>query len=167
MSKTDENMKRAYQDECATYMMYLAFAKQAVDEGISNISRLFRAMAEAETVHALNQIDALEWTQSTEDNLMQAIQEEEGDFFRTYPEFIRDAQSEDRTGAVMSLTWIQQSEKAHFELLRQALEALQKGGDIEEEDYYLCTNCGYVAPGAPPSSCPVCKAPQNMFRAVS
>jgi rubrerythrin len=167
MSRTDENLKKAYGDECETYMRYLSFARQADDEGFSNIAHLFRATAEGETIHALNQIDALEGVQSTEENLTLAVQEEKGDFFGMYPQFIKEAQAEDRTDAVLSLTWIRQAEKAHFGLLRQALDTLQKGSDIEKEEYHLCTNCGFVAVGAAPSICPVCKAPQHMFKSVA
>lgn len=166
MSKTDENLEKAYEDECETYMRYLAFARQAEDEGFPNIARLFKATAEGETVHALNQIEALGGVQSTEENLKLAVQEEEEDFFRMYPQFIKDAQTEDRTEAVLSLTWIQEVEKVHFGLLKQALETLGGGNDIEGEAYYLCTNCGFVALGAAPSSCPVCKAPQRIFRKI-
>ncbi len=167
MSKTDEDLEKAYSDECETYMRYLAFARQAEEEGLPSIAHLFRATAEAETVHALNQIDALGGVGSTEENLKRAVHEEEEDFFRMYPQFIKDAQTEDRTEAVMSLTWIQQVEKAHFTLLKQALETLQRGKDFEDQEYYLCTNCGYVAVEAAPSSCPVCKAPQSVFRLIA
>ncbi len=167
MSKTDENLKKAYGDECETYMRYLAFARQADDEGFSNIAHLFRATAEGETIHALNQIEALEGVQSTEENLTLALQEEKGDFFGMYPQFIKEAQAEDRTEAVVSLTWIQQAEKAHFALMKQALDTLQRDGDIEKEEYDLCTNCGFVAVGGAPSSCPVCKAPQRAFRSIA
>ena len=166
MSKTDQNLKRAFEDECVTYMRYHAFARRAEDEGFVHVAHLLRATAEGETVHALNQVEALEGVRSTEENLQLALQEEEGDFFGLYPQFIKDAQAEDRTEAVMSMTWIQQAEKAHFELLKRALETIQRGSDIEKEEYYLCTNCGLVAVGAAPSSCPVCKAPQRMFRPV-
>ncbi len=166
MSKTDENLEKAYQDECETYMKYLAFARQAEDEGFPNIARLFRATGEGETVHALNQIDAIGGVGSTKENLEHAVHEEEEDFFRMYPQFIKDAQTEDRTEAVLSLTWIQQVEKAHFGLLKQALETLEAGNDIENQEYYLCTNCGFVAVDAAPSICPVCKAPQRMFKSV-
>jgi rubrerythrin len=167
MSKTDDNLGKAYTDECETHMKYVAFERQAKDEGFSNIAHLFRAIAEGETIHALNQIDALVGVDATGENLKLAVQEEEGDFFKMYPEFIKDAQTEDRTEAVMSLTWIQQAEKTHFALLRQALETVQKKRDIEPEEYHLCTNCGLVVAGAAPASCPICKAPQRMFRPVA
>lgn len=166
MSTTDKNLKEAFRDECETYMLYLAFARQAADENLPAIARLFRAMAEGERIHALNQIDALQEVQSTEENLERAAAEEEGDFFTMYPHFIKEAQAEDRTDAVLSLTWIQQAEKAHFAILRDALRNFKKTGDIEKEEYHLCTNCGFVATGAAPSTCPVCKAPQSVFRCV-
>ncbi|MBW2058781.1 MAG: rubrerythrin family protein [Deltaproteobacteria bacterium] len=166
MSNTRENLERAYRDECETHMRYKAFARQAEEEGFPNIARLFRGTAEGETVHALNQLAALEGVRSTKECLKLAIEEEEGDFFRMYPRFIEDARAEDRTEAVLSLTWIREAERAHFGLLGQALEDLERGGDIEAEDYYLCTNCGLVVAGGVPSSCPVCKAPRTAFKPV-
>ncbi len=168
MSKTDENLLAGLRDESETYMRYHAFARQAEAEGLANVAHLFRAIAEAETVHALNHLDALGGVGETSENLKTALSEEEGDLFTMYPEFIRQARAEDRTEAVMSMTWIQQSEKAHFGLFRSALETLaREEGDIEMEDYYLCANCGYVAVGVAPASCPVCRAPQKMFRNIT
>jgi len=168
MSKTDKNLTLGFEDESQTYMRYHAFARKAQEEGLENIAHLFRAVAEAETIHALNHIDALGGVASTMENLGTASKEEEGDFFTLYPEFIKQAREEDRTEAVMSMTWIQQSEKSHFSLFRHAIDFLKQGNkDIEEETYFLCTNCGYVAVGVAPSNCPVCRAPQAMFREVS
>ncbi len=167
-SKTDGNLRLGFRDESETYMRYHAFARRAEDDGIKNVARLFRAVAEAETVHALNHMDALGEVGKTTENLRKAVEEEEGDLFTLYPEFIKQARREDRTEAVMSMTWIQQSEKAHFELFRQALNRLEQGArDIEEESYFLCTNCGFVAVGVAPFSCPICRAPQKMFREVT
>jgi len=167
MSQTDKNLEEAFDDECLTYVRYLAFARQAEEEGFPNVARLLRATAEGEKVHAMNQIEALGSVRSTVENVEFAVHEEEGDFFRLYPEFIREAQAEDRTEAVMSMTWIQQAEKAHFGLLKQALEMLREGHDSDKEDYYLCTNCGLVVEGASPATCPICKAPQQMFTHIT
>jgi len=167
MSKTDENLIAGFNDESETRMRYHAFARQAEEEGVPNIAHLFRAVSEAETVHALNHLDALGGIGEARKNLETAVSEEEGDMFTLYPEFIKQAREEDRTEAVMSMTWIQQSEKAHFDLFREAVNTLARGDrDIEEEGYFLCTNCGYVAVGVAPSSCPVCRAPMKGFKEI-
>ena len=167
-SRTDENLSLGFTDESETHMRYLAYARQAAEEGYENVAHLFRAVAEAETVHALNHMDALGGVDETVENLKKAVAEEESEMFSLYPEFIKQARKEDRTEAVMSMTWIQQSEKAHFNLFRQALESLERGErDLEEESYFLCENCGFVAVGVAPANCPVCRAPQKMFREIA
>jgi len=52
MSKTQENLQEAFAGESQANRKYLAFAKQADREGYPQIAKLFRAAAEAETVHA-------------------------------------------------------------------------------------------------------------------
>jgi rubrerythrin len=52
MSKTEQNLLEAFAGECRANRKYLAFAKQADKEGYSQVAKLFRAAAEAETVHA-------------------------------------------------------------------------------------------------------------------
>ena len=165
-SKTDENLSKGFTDESETHMRYLAFARKAEEEGLANVAHLFRAVAEAETIHALNHLDALGGVGETAENLKAAVEEEEGDFFTLYPKFIKEAREEDRTEAVMSMSWILKAEKAHFSFFKRALDAVSQGKDFEEESYFLCTNCGYVAFGVAPSSCPVCRAPQSMFREI-
>jgi len=54
MTKTDQNLKDAFAGESQANRMYLAFAKKADEEGFPQVAKLFRAAAEAETVHAHN-----------------------------------------------------------------------------------------------------------------
>jgi rubrerythrin len=54
LTKTDENLKAAFAGESQANRKYLAFAKAADAEGFPQIAKLFRAAAEAETIHALN-----------------------------------------------------------------------------------------------------------------
>ena len=56
MTKTDENLKAAFAGESQANRLYLAFAKKAEEEGITQIAKLFKAAAESETVHALNHL---------------------------------------------------------------------------------------------------------------
>ena len=54
MSKTLDNLKEAFAGESQANRRYLAFAKKADEEGHPQAARLFRAAAEAETVHPVN-----------------------------------------------------------------------------------------------------------------
>jgi len=59
MSKTEQNLKDAFAGESQANRKYLAFAKKADAEGFKQVARLFRAAAEAETVHAHNHLKSL------------------------------------------------------------------------------------------------------------
>ena len=59
MSKTDANLQEAFAGESQANRRYLAFAKQAEKEGFPQAAKLFRAAAEAETVHAHAHLRAL------------------------------------------------------------------------------------------------------------
>ena len=52
MSKTTENLKEAFAGESQANRKYLAFAQKAQQDGYEQVAKLFRAAAEAETIHA-------------------------------------------------------------------------------------------------------------------
>ncbi|NTU47953.1 MAG: rubrerythrin family protein, partial [Syntrophobacteraceae bacterium] len=52
MSKTLDNLKDAFAGESQANRKYLAFAQKAEDEFLHGVAKLFRAVAEAETIHA-------------------------------------------------------------------------------------------------------------------
>ena len=49
---TSDNLKEAFAGESQANRKYLAFAKKAEADGYPQVAKLFRAAAEAETVHA-------------------------------------------------------------------------------------------------------------------
>ena len=69
MSKTEQNLQEAFAGESQANRKYLAFAKQAEKEGYSQAAKLFRAAAEAETVHAHAHLRTLGGIKSTAENL--------------------------------------------------------------------------------------------------
>ena len=72
-SKTEKNLLDAFAGESQANRRYLAFAKQAEKEGYAQVAKLFRAAAEAETIHAHNHLRVLGAIKSTAENLQQAI----------------------------------------------------------------------------------------------
>ncbi len=163
MSKTEKNLQEAFAGESQANRKYLAFAKKAEEEGYQQVAKLFRAAAEAETVHAHNHLRESGGIKSTKENLEAAISGESYEFQKMYPQMIEDAKVEGNKKAQTSFNYANAVEKIHAGLYEQALENLGKN---EEVDYYVCDVCGNTVEGEPPDTCPICGAPKKMFRRV-
>ena len=164
MGKTNDNLQEAFAGESQANRKYLAFAKAADDEGLPQIARLFRAAAEAETVHAMNHLRALNGIKNTADNLQEAISGETHEFKIMYPEMIEAAKAEGQRDALQSFNYANQVEQVHAGLYEAALKSL--GEEVEEYPYYVCPVCGYTSEVDPPSTCPVCGTPGRMFKKI-
>jgi rubrerythrin len=163
MSKTEKNLKEAFAGESQANRKYLAFAKKAEDEGYRQIAKLFRAAAEAETVHAHNHLRELNGIKSTKENLEEAINGETFEFQKMYPAMIEEAKEEGNKLALRSFHLANEVEKVHAGFYKKALEALGKNKKV---DYYICKVCGNTVEGEPPDVCPVCGAKKVAFYKV-
>jgi rubrerythrin len=164
VSKSEKNLKDAFAGESQANRKYLAFAKKAELEGYKAAAKLFRAAAEAETIHAHNHLRELGGIQSTEKNLAEAISGESYEFQKMYPQMIEEAKAEGNQNALRSFMWANEVEKVHAALYEKALKALSK--DTPAIDYYVCQACGYTAEDHAPDECPVCKAKKAAFKKV-
>ena len=160
MGKTEQNLKEAFAGESQANRKYLAFAKQADQEGYRQVAKLFRAAAEAETVHAHSHLKTLGGIKGTADNLQEAINGETHEFKSMYPAMIEAANAEKEKAAVRSFSFANEVEKVHAALYEKALSKLE---ELEETDYYVCSVCGYTCEGSPPDTCPVCQAKSKAF----
>lgn len=163
MSKTEKNLKDAFAGESQANRKYLAFAKKAEKEGYLQVAKLFRAAADAETVHAHNHLRELDGVKSTKENLEAAISGETYEFESMYPAMIADAKAEGETSASRSFYLANEVEKIHAALYKKALESL---GNSREVDYYVCQVCGNTVEGEAPDECPICGAVQKMFKKI-
>jgi rubrerythrin len=163
MSTSDKNLQDAFAGESQANRKYLAFAKHAEKEGFSQVAKLFRAAAAAETVHAHNHFKQLGGVKSTKDNLETAITGESYEFQQMYPGMIKDAEEEENRGALRTFNYANEVEQIHAKLYMKALKNL---GNNEETDYYVCEICGYTAEGNAPDECPVCKATKQAFSKI-
>jgi len=164
MSKTEDALKEAFAGESQANRRYLAFAVQADAEGFPQAARLFRAAAEAETVHAHAHLRALKGIRSTKENLQEAIAGETHEFKSMYPAMIENAKAEGHKDAERSFTYANEVEKIHARLYQQMLDALDAAKD--SYSYYVCPVCGYTAEKEAPETCPVCGAKGKMFKKV-
>ena len=163
---TEGNLQKAFAGESQANRRYLFFADKADKEGHPQIARLFRAAAEAETVHARNHFNAMDGVGSTKDNINAGVIGEHYEFTRMYPPFIEDARNEENKRAETSFEWANEVEEVHYNMFQEALKAFEAGQKMKEEPYFVCQVCGNTVPGEAPDKCPICGSPKNKFKRV-
>ena len=164
--KTEENLQEAFAGESQANRRYMFFADRADEEGYPQIARLFRAVAEAETVHARNHFDAMDAVGSTRDNLLAASIGEHQEFTAMYPPFIQRAEMEKNTRAQLTFEYADKVERIHYGYFEAALKAINDGQTPADETYYVCQVCGNTVTGEAPEKCPICGASNNQFKRV-
>ena len=164
MSKSEEYMQEAFAGESQANRKYLSFAQAADKECFPQVARLFRAAAEAETVHAHNHLKAMKGIKTTKENLAEAISGETHEFTIMYPEMIKAAEAEGNKDALRTFTYANEVEKVHAKLYEAALAGI--GEASEDYPYYVCPVCGYTSEMDAPSTCPVCGTPGRMFKKI-
>lgn len=165
MPTTAENLEVAFAGESQANRKYLAFAKKADKEGLPAIARLFRAAAEAETIHALAHFANAGHVGSTLENLKAAVAGETYEFSQMYPPMVAQAKQEGHRGQKM-LGYANEVEKVHARLFQQALAAIEGGKDLSQMEVFLCPVCGDLEFGIP-EKCPVCGLPGDKFQKVA
>jgi len=166
MTDTEKNMQEAFAGESQANRRYLFFAEKAESEGHPQIARLFRAAAEAETVHARNHFNAMDGVGSTKDNLNAGVIGEHLEFTRMYPRFIEQAGVDQYQRAEVTFEYANRVEEIHYDHFQEALKALDAGQQPKDEPYFVCQVCGNTVAGEAPEKCPICGAPRDRFKRV-
>ncbi len=165
MSETLDRLLEAFAGESQANRKYLAFAEKADKEGFPQVARLFRAAAEAETVHALAHLRAMGGVHGTRENLEEAIAGETHEFRHMYPEMIDIARAEGDKQALRSFEFANAVEKIHANLYKGLLETMDDQ-DQDEYPYFVCPVCGHTAGQEAPETCPVCGAKGSLYKRV-
>ena len=163
---TRKNIYDAFIGEARAYFRLLAYAEKAEEENEPQAALLFRAIAEAERVHATAHMNLVRdlLVKDTETNLENSFQREKSISENEYPEFIKQAQADGEQAAAMVFTHARDAEAHHAKLYEQAIYHFIKN---DTTDYHVCQVCGYVTEKKAPKKCPVCGAPREKFKAVS
>ncbi len=167
MVKTVDNLKNAIAGESQANRRYLAFARKADEDGFSQVAKLFRAAAEAETVHALNHLRIAGDVRSTAENLEGAVAGETFEYKKMYPEYIAVAKQEKNQQATWSFDVASRVEEVHAGLFSNAVQALKSNKHLAQVDYYVCGVCGNTVEGEAPEKCPICGSPKSRFFKVA
>ncbi len=160
---TQENLQAAFAGESQANRKYLAFAKRAEQEGLPQVAKLFRAAAEAETIHAHAHLRVMGGIKTTAENLAVAIAGEGHEFQSMYPQFLSEAQAEKNRPAEISFRGALAVEEIHHGLYTEALNTVKAGGDLPDRKIYLCEVCGNTVYDEAPDKCPICGVPKAKF----
>jgi rubrerythrin/Fe-S-cluster-containing hydrogenase component 2 len=158
-NKTLKNLMAAFTGEAEANRKYTAYAKKAEKDGNLNAAKLFRAAADAETIHALKHFEVAGKIGSTADNLKDGVKGETYEYKEMYPDFVKEAEAEGNKAALMSFTFAMKAEEVHAGLYQEALENLDQ---TEEVFYYLCPVCGNIEKFQP-EKCSICGVPGDKF----
>ncbi len=161
--QTEENVQNAFAGESQAHMKYMAFGDAAEREKLANVARLFRANSFAEQIHATNHLRTMSGIKKTADNLQIALDGENYEVTKMYPDFIKVAEDQGEKMAVTFFNYAMEAEKVHAGLYKRAKEAVDKGGDLDYFPIQVCGNCGFTVEGEAPDKCPICGAPKEMF----
>lgn len=178
-STTLENLQTAYNGESNAHVRYLAFAKQADEEGFPQAAALFRAAARAEEVHASNHAAVIKHmgaepkadiqtpvVKSTKQNLKTAIEGETYEKDVMYPDFLKQARADNNAEAIQTFTYARTAEAGHAKLYTNASENL---GNMKAKGitYQVCSICGYTVPKANFPNCPSCLNPVEKYETIA
>ena len=164
---TADNLQEAFAGESQANRKYLAFARKAEDDGLPQVAKLFRAAAEAETVHAHAHLRVMGGIEGTAQNLEAAIEGEGFEFQEMYPKFLTQAQDEGMKPAEFSFKNALAVEEIHHGLYSRALESVKGGSDLPATSIYVCSVCGNTVEGGRPDSCPICNVPGTRFSEIA
>ena len=163
--KTEKNLAYAFAAESKASIRNEAFAMKADMEDYSQIARLFRAVSEAESVHARKYLLLMRGkVGSTEENLERAFQNEIKANVEEYPILIKDAASEEEKGALKAFSQARDVESRHAELYKKAMSDILAN---RETEYHVCQVCGYISEDKVPEKCPICGAIPEKFKRVT
>lgn len=165
MSETKNKLKKASAGKSKANRKYLAFAKKAGREGFFKTELLFKANAEAETIHAHAHLGALNGIRETVESLKATIVGETEEFINMYPKIILPAIKEGGKVAEQHFRFAIEVEKIHAQLYQKALDNIDHSQDVN--CYYVCSVCGNTVENQIPDSCSICGAQSKAFSKVA
>ncbi len=162
---TKKNVYRAFIGEAKAYFRLLAYAEKAEEEEVPQIALLFRAIADAERVHATRHLNLVKdiLVKDTDTNLEDSFQREKSVSENEYPELIKDAEKDGEKAAALTFSQARDAETFHAKLYERAIYHVIRD---EVKAYHVCQVCGYVTSKKVRDKCPICGAPKEKFKII-
>jgi len=161
---TNDNVQKSFAMMSMASMRCITYAEIAEKEGLHQISKFFRAFADAYKVCATNALKVSRQVSNTEDNVANIVDANSYDLTQLYPRFLEQA---DKEGDSLSATFfrgILASSKTHTNLLNEALENINR---FRETEFWVCQNCGHIESGDMPLTCKICGGSREKFKLIS
>lgn len=170
-SKTEKNLYRTFAGECRARNKYDLYAEKAREEGYEWVAEIFEETAKNEYAHAGRAFgELLGKVGSTDENLIDAIRGEAGEYKDIYKRFEEEALEEEFDEIATFYKELREVEEAHEERFKLLHDKLMNGTMFEgtTESKWCCINCGYIHEGSEaPEICPLCKYPKAVFKPCS
>ncbi|HNZ87386.1 MAG TPA: rubrerythrin family protein [Methanofastidiosum sp.] len=186
MSKTIENLTKAFIGESMARNRYTIYSKIAQKEGYDEISEIFLITADNEREHAkwlfrlINDIKKADGNpkeikveaeaplilSNTIDNIRGAIEGENYEYTKMYPDFANTAEKEGFKEVAERLRAIAVAEKHHEGRYKKLLKELEAGTIFKKKEkvVWVCRKCGYIYEGnEAPEQCPSCNHEKAYF----
>jgi rubrerythrin len=157
---TKDNLYQAYAGEAKAALRLKVYATKAEEENLPQIAKLFRVISFSEEIHGARALRALKEIKSTEQNLADSFQSEQGVAAVAYQRFVKEAEAEGNQAAVLHFSQSHDVEETHAKLYKEAMSHLM---EERQTTYYICSICGYISDGVLPETCPVCGAGKEKF----
>lgn len=188
MSKTIENLVKAFIGESQARNRYTFYASAARQEGYEQIAAIFQETADQEKEHAKRlfehlrsvikksgqalpeiKVEAAAPTAlgATADNLKAAAAGENHEYSVMYPEFADVAEQEGFKDIAVRMRSIARAEEHHEERYLKLLKEVEAGTVFqkEQEVAWICRECGYKHVGKmAPAKCPSCDHAQAFYQ---
>ncbi len=180
MSKTQENLLKAFAGESQARNKYTYFADRARKEGFEWIAQVFEETAGNEKAHAEREYQLMKGKVamtntydiqpigSTLENLTMAAGGEKYEWTSMYPEFEKTAREENEKLIADAFKEIGEVEEKHEERYLKLARRLESGKLFSSDDpktEWICLNCGYIHSGPEaPKVCPACAKPQAFYK---
>ncbi len=167
-TRTEANLQTAFAGESMARNKYSYFASRAKKDGYCQIASIFEETAANEKEHAKLWYKLLHGGKvaDTMTNLRDAAEGENYEWTDMYASFAKTAREEGFDEIATLFEKVGEIEREHEERYRQLLANIEDGKVFarQEEQVWICTNCGHTHTGTEaPDLCPVCAHPQAYF----
>lgn len=179
-------LQKAFETEMIAYKNYIGWTAEALTEKYPNIAYFFDSFSYSEKVHADNYKRILATlgleakpiqieieVRDTKSNLQKAARNELKKIQTTYPDFIRELQTESFEEAIVNCMYAWKSHKQHEEKVKEidkysGMFFSSVSGKIEglHLDFHVCKVCGSTIDKVPDLPCVICNKPKSNYQRI-
>jgi rubrerythrin len=161
--KIEKNLAQSFAAESKAAVRTAAFTLKAERDGYPRLARLFRAVADAKSIHSRRFLYLMRGKiGTTEENLEAAYQNDIKAIEVEYPEMVQVAK-EGSKAVKKAFTQSMKTDGEHAALYENAMKDMLAEREVA---YYVCQICGHISEDFVPENCPVCGAVSGRFKKV-